>query len=35
MYLQKDFKEISEADEIDKKTLVKLKKIVERDSDII
>ena len=35
IYLQKDFKEISEADEIDKKTLVKLKKIVARDSDII
>ena len=33
--LQKDFKEISKSDEIDKKTLAKMKKNAARDADTI
>ena len=35
LWLQKDFKEISKSDEIDKKTLAKMKKNAARDADII
>ena len=34
-YFQKNFKEISKADEIDKKTLAKMKKNAARDADVI
>ena len=34
-YFQKNFKEISKSDEIDKKTLAKMKKNAARDADII
>ena len=33
--LQKNFKEISKSDEIDKKTLAKMRKNAARDADII
>ena len=35
LLFQKNFKEISKADEIDKKTLAKMKKNAARDADII
>jgi len=35
LFFQKNFKEISKADEIDKKTLAKMKKNAARDADII
>ena len=34
-FTQKNFKEITAADEIDKKTLAKMKKNAARDADII